>query len=178
MVQLAGAAPPATGGQLTAAVALGSRAASATVQRARSKAASGTAVHCAPPPTVPMHTALGLALVGLLVRSVLVAAWSAASVEAMLGGAPDAATVTLSGGVVPQYWRFECMAAARLAASMAASARRREVVVFESDSAWSLAIPSSPTQITMSDTMTSMRLKPRARVLAHRALMSRFPRDC
>src|SRR5437879_10925394 len=96
-VQLAGP-PPGVGGQLIVAVGLGSRAASDTPHRARSKAASCSELQAAPLPTVPMHTLLGM--LGLVpVRSVVACVCSAGSVEVI--AVP--VTVTVFGGVFPQY---------------------------------------------------------------------------
>src|SRR5438445_256058 len=58
-VQLAGP-PPDVGGQLIVAVGLGSRAASDTPHRARSKAASCSVLQTAALPAVPTQTRLGL----------------------------------------------------------------------------------------------------------------------
>ena len=49
-----------------------------------------------------------------------------------------------------------------LAASMAASERWRDILVFDSAMACILAMPSRPMQITTTATMTSTKLKPRA----------------
>src|SRR5207237_570782 len=57
----------------------------------------------------------------------------------------------------------------------AEAARRRDVVVFESERACSLAIPRSPTQITMTATMTSTRLKPRERTFGDNGITCRSP---
>ena len=54
--------------------------------------------------------------------------------------------------------------AARLAASMATSERTPELSVVDSASACIFAMPSMPTAMMISATMTSMRLKPRDRV--------------
>src|SRR5436309_803949 len=96
-VQLAGP-PPGVGGHLIVAVGVGSRAASDTPHRARSKAASCTGLQSAPPPAVPTQTRLGL--LGLVpVRSLVACVCSAPSVEVIA----VAVTVTVSGGVFPQY---------------------------------------------------------------------------
>src|SRR5205807_1988436 len=96
-VQLGGP-PPSAGGHLIVAVGLGSRAASDTPHRARSKAASCSVLQTAPLPAVPTQTRLGL--LGLVpVRSLVACVCSAPSVEVI--AVP--VTVTVSGGVFPQY---------------------------------------------------------------------------
>src|SRR2546429_3099899 len=68
-VQLAGP-PPGVGGQLIVAVGLGSRAASDTLHRARSKAASCSVLQRAPLPAAPTQTLLGM--LGLVPSNVCV----------------------------------------------------------------------------------------------------------
>ena len=71
-----------------------------------------------------------------------------------------------AGGVMPlllapaQKLRLACMAEARLAASSAASERMRAALVLDMASDCILAMPSRPTQMTTTATITSTRLKP------------------
>src|SRR5438067_8012889 len=96
-VQLAGP-PPGVGAQLIVAVGLGSRALSDTLHRARSKAASCSVLQRAPLPAVPTQTLLGM--LGLVpVRSLVACVCSAPSVEVIA----VAVTITVPGGVFPQY---------------------------------------------------------------------------
>src|SRR5690349_19004073 len=175
MVQLAGAPPPATNVQAIVDCGFGSNAFSDTAQRARSKAAR--LITPAGPPQMAtafaaptqLWTASGLRPPG---STALAAACSAASVEANWP-VPPALNVVVTGGVAPaQYSRLECIAEASPAASIAARARRRDVVVLDSASACIFAIPSSPTQMTTTATMTSTRLKPAVQVLMPRYLIS------
>ncbi len=178
MVQLGGALP----GKLQVIVdcGLGSRLLSEEVQRARSKAARFTGLlHVDTPLAVPTHGSAMLSVTGPCATSAIAAACSAASVEAICGGFTAPFAVIVAGGALPaQYCRLECIADASPAASMAASARRRDVVVFDSANACILAIPSRPTQITMTATMTSTRLKPRTLVPARSRLIDMSPTGC
>src|SRR5271156_5221335 len=75
------------------------------------------------------------------------------------------AVMTMLSGATPAAQKpgFACIAAARLEASMAASEREPATLVLESPRASILARPRSPMVETTRATITSMRLKPRAR---------------
>src|SRR2546421_6867563 len=163
MVQVGGAATPGLAGQLMLAVGFGSNPVRFVLHRARSKAASGSGAHAAPKNT----------LSGTVATSVMACVASAASLLEVM---TPAFNVRSKGrAVLAQYCRLECIAEARLAASMAASERRRAVVVVDTDSASILAIPNMPTQITMTATMTSTRLKPCEWAPAAARFISRSP---
>jgi len=72
---------------------------------------------------------------------------------------------TTNGSTVSadQYRRSARIVEARLAASNAMSERILDVLVLESAKACIFAMPSRPTDITMSATMTSIRLNPEPR---------------
>src|SRR5580658_4965317 len=133
----------------------GSRLLSDTSHQATSKAAS-----CSLLQVKFMHS---VGSVGHAGSAAVTPAARFASLEATTGIAlPPCALVNVAGGAAPaQYSRLECIAEARLAACMAASERCRAMVVLESASACILAMPSRPTQMTTTATMTSTRLKPR-----------------
>src|SRR5437016_14659954 len=150
MVQLGGM--PALAGQAMAALAFGSRPVTFVLHRATSKAARASAAHGA-----PKHT-----LSGTVAMSAAACVASPGSLVEVMAPAFNARSK--GRAVLAQYCRLECIAAARLAASMAASERRRAVVVLDTDRAAILAIPNMPTQITMTATMTSTRQIGRAHV--------------
>src|SRR5215469_13366502 len=166
MVQAAGAALL----QLMVAPGFGSSELSEVSHHARSNAARFGAGHTGPEAALPTQLC-GSA--GKAARSAVAIAPIAASLDTIVGGAGEGLEVTPIevGGVLAQYSRLECIAEARLAASSAASDLSRAVLVLESESACSLAMPSRPTQITTMATMTSTRLKPQFSVAPRRALM-------
>src|SRR5690348_11872225 len=115
-------------------------------------------VHGAPDPGVqvgglvrPLLSVVDPVLEKVVVPELSVAVTDSAVVEAQSLDEPS------------QKSRSACIASAMLDAFSATSARTRDVPVLETRSAPSLAQPSRPTLMTISATITSTRLKPRAR---------------